>query len=140
MFTSDATATPSTVGPRKVLFSATRLVNPLVMLLAGTRLLPLYGVIHHRGRRSGKQFRTPVVVRPIPGGLIVPMPWGETTDWFRNVRAADGCVIHWKGRDYRLVDPVVLNADQALSAFGGPTRVGMTRFGIKKVMQIRFED
>jgi deazaflavin-dependent oxidoreductase (nitroreductase family) len=140
MSTSDATATASAPRPRNLMLSATRLVNPLVMRLAGTRLLPLYGVIHHRGRRSGKQFRTPVVVRPIPGGFIVPMPWGESTDWFRNVRAAGGGVMRWKGRDYRMIDPVVLDADQALSAFSGPTRVGMTRFGIKKVMRVRFED
>jgi hypothetical protein len=56
------------------------------------------------------------------------------------VRAAGGGVMRWKGRDYRMIDPVVLDADQALSAFSGPTRVGMTRFGIKKVMRVRFED
>src|SRR2546421_11831411 len=100
---------------------ASRMLNPLVLLLAGTRLLPLYGVIAHRGRRSGKVFHTPVVVRPTPAGFIVPMPWGETTDWYRNIRAAGGCEIRWKGRTYVMVDPQVLNAEEALSAFSGPT-------------------
>ena len=54
-------ATPRSRG---ALRGATRLFNPLVLLLAGTRFLPLYGVIEHHGRRSGKTFRTPVVVRP----------------------------------------------------------------------------
>ena len=67
---------------------ATRLFNPLAMLLAGTRIFPLYGVLEHRGRRSGKLFRTPVVVRPTVDGFVVPMPWGEGTDWYRNVKAA----------------------------------------------------
>jgi hypothetical protein len=66
------------------------------------------------------------------------MPWGDTTDWYRNVRAAGGCRIRWKGRDYDVTDPVVLDADKPLSAFSGPTRAGMMRFGIKKVMQVRF--
>src|SRR4051812_31654632 len=83
----------------------TRIFNPLTMTLAGTRLLPLYGVLTHRGRRSGKAFRTPVVVRPTSDGFIVPMPWGEGTDWYRNVRAAGECVIRWKGRDYPLAQP-----------------------------------
>jgi deazaflavin-dependent oxidoreductase (nitroreductase family) len=124
--------------PRNAMFAATRIFNPLVMRLAGTRLLPLYGVITHRGRRSGKLFHTPVVVRPTPGGFIVPMPWGETTDWYRNIRAAGGCEIRWKGRTYSMTNPQVLNAEQTLSAFSGPTRVGMQRFGIKQVMQVRF--
>ena len=124
--------------PRSAMFAASRIVNPLVVRLAGTPLLPLYGVITHRGRRSGKVFHTPVVVRPTPGGFIVPMPWGETTDWYRNIRAAGGCEIRWKGRTYVMVDPQVLNAEEALSAFSGPTRAGMRRFGIKQVMKVRF--
>jgi deazaflavin-dependent oxidoreductase (nitroreductase family) len=131
-----ATNVAANARPRNVVFSLGRIFNPVVMLLAGTRLLPLYGVIHHRGRRSGKQFRTPVVVRPTTGGFIVPMPWGETTDWYRNVRAAGGCTIRWKGRDYDLVDPQVLDTDSAAPDFDGFARAGMKRFGIKKVVRL----
>src|SRR5262245_47805752 len=104
---STATSATSTVATaaaarrsRGVPRSLTRLFNPLVLLLAGTPFLPLYGVITHHGRRSGRTFRTPVVVRPTADGFVVPMPWGERTDWYRNVRAAGACVIRWKGRDY----------------------------------------
>jgi deazaflavin-dependent oxidoreductase (nitroreductase family) len=89
--------------------TAARVLNPLVLSLAGTRLLPLYGVIEHHGRRSGKAYRTPVVVRPTNDGFVVPMPWGEHTDWYRNVRAVGECVLRWRGRDYfydRLAGPV----------------------------------
>ena len=124
--------------PHNAMFSTARVINPVITLLAGTRLLPLYGVIQHRGRRSGKAFRTPVVVRPTQGGFIVPMPWGESTDWFRNVRAAGGCTIRWKGRDYAMVDPLVLEAESVKSEFGGPTSSFMARFGIKQVVKLRF--
>ena len=117
---------------------ATRLFNPLTMLLAGTRLLPLYGVIHHRGRRSGKAFRTPVVVRPTDDGFIVPMPWGERTDWYRNVSAAGGCVIRWKGRDYAMVRPEVLDAAGVQAAFSGSQRAAMARFGIKQALRLHY--
>src|SRR5437879_11172647 len=110
---------------------ASRMLNPLVLLLAGTRLLPLYGVIEHRGRRSGKVFHTPVVVRPTDDGFIVPMPWGEGTDWYRNVRAAGGCVIRWKGRDYPLVQPeVVADSAGARAGFGAFERAMMAPLGI----------
>ena len=117
---------------------ATRLFNPLVMSLAGTRLLPLYGVIHHRGRRSGKAFRTPVVVRPTDDGFIVPMPWGQGTDWYRNVRAAGTCVIRWKGRDYAMTRPEVLDAASAQAAFSGSQRAAMARFGIKQALRLHY--
>lgn len=137
MSTQNVAAQPR---PHNAMFSAARVINPVIMLLAGTRILPLYGVIQHRGRRSGKPFRTPVVVRPTQGGFIVPMPWGETTDWYRNVRAAGGCTIHWKGRDYSMVEPVVLDAASARAEFSGPTRAFMARFGIKQVVKLRFRE
>jgi deazaflavin-dependent oxidoreductase (nitroreductase family) len=114
-----------------------RLVNPLVLRLAGTRVLPLYGVLQHQGRRSGKLFSTPVVVRPTADGFVVPMPWGEGTDWYRNVRAAGGCTIRWKGRDYVLVDPEVIDAAAAQKAFPALQWAGMRRFGIRQCLRLR---
>ena len=129
---------PTSTQPRSrpALLGATRLFNPVVLLLAGTRLLPLYGVLQHRGRRSGKAFRTPVVVRRIEDGFIVPMPWGEGTDWYRNVRAAGECVIRWKGRDYPLAQPEVLDATAAQAAFSASQRAALVRFGINRVLRL----
>jgi len=121
---------------RTALRAATRLFNPLVLLLAGTPFLPLYGVIKHRGRRSGKAFRTPIVVRRIDDGFIVPMPWGERTDWYRNVRAAGECVVRWKGRDYPLVQPEVLDTAAANAAFGASQQAALTRFGITRCLRL----
>jgi deazaflavin-dependent oxidoreductase (nitroreductase family) len=114
-----------------------RLVNPIVLRLAGTRFLPLYGVLQHRGRRSGKLFRTPVVVRRTADGFVVPMPWGEGTDWYRNVRAAGGCTIHWKGRHYAMVQPEVIDATTARNAFPSVQWAGMRRFGIQQCLRLR---
>jgi deazaflavin-dependent oxidoreductase (nitroreductase family) len=135
-------ATPTTSqGPapraRYGFLALTRVFNKLVLPLAGTRWMPLYGVLEHRGRRSGKLFRTPVVVRPTPEGFVVPMPWGETTDWCRNVRAAGGCGIRWKDRDYVLTDPQVVEAAAAGTTFGGFQRSMMRRLNIRKVMRLR---
>jgi deazaflavin-dependent oxidoreductase (nitroreductase family) len=97
--------------------------------------LPLYGVIKHRGRRSGTLFQTPVVVRPVRGGFIVPMPWGERTDWYRNVRAAGEFVIRWNGRDYRVVEPAVI--DTAVAPVGPFLRGLMLRLGIRQSLRVR---
>src|SRR5438270_13401484 len=116
-----STATTASTNRRHApLLGATRIFNKLVLPLAGTRVLPLYGVLEHRGRRSGKVFRTPVVVRRAADGdgFIVPMPWGLGTDWYRNVRAAGGCRVRWKVRDSHLVTPEVTDPAAAPWAFG----------------------
>jgi deazaflavin-dependent oxidoreductase (nitroreductase family) len=111
--------------------------NRLVLKIAGTRLLPIYGVIEHRGRRSGKLYRTPVVVRPARDGFIVPMPWGEHTDWYRNVKAAGECIIRWKGRDYKMIQPELIAPARARASFGGITRAVVARFKINHFLHLR---
>lgn len=134
MSVANAPSTARTGGP---VLGLTRVFNRFVLPLAGTRAMPLYGVLEHRGRRSGKTFRTPVVVRPTAEGFIVPMPWGEQTDWCRNVRAAGECVVRWKGRDYPLVQPEVIDSTTAAAAFGSFQGSMMLRFGIDKCMRLR---
>jgi deazaflavin-dependent oxidoreductase (nitroreductase family) len=80
--------------------------------------MPAYAVIEHRGRRSGRVYATPVAARPITGGFVVPMAFGEQADWFRNVVAAGECVIRWNGTAYHVIEPEIVDwatARQALN-------------------------
>jgi deazaflavin-dependent oxidoreductase (nitroreductase family) len=133
---SVATAAPRQ-RPNSTFLALTTVFNKVVLPLAGTRWLPLYGVLEHRGRRSGKLFRTPVVVRPTPDGFVVPMPWGDTTDWYRNVRAAGGCQVRWKNRVYVVSEPKVVDLTAGKAAFSGFQRSAMRRFGIQKALRLR---
>jgi len=134
-----AATTASTPRPHARFLSITRLFNRLALPLAGTRVLPLYGVIHHRGRHSGKHFTTPVVVRPVPSGFVIPMPWGERTDWYRNIRTANGCVIRWKGRDYTMEQPEIVDAGDAGEAFDAMQRKGIQRLGIRQCLLLHHQ-
>jgi len=124
---------PSPSGIRR----AARLFNPLIMRLAGTRWFPLYAILEHRGRRSGRPFRTPVVARRQADGFIVPMPWGEGTDWFRNVRAAGGGRIQWQGRRYDVADPQVIDMAHAMATFGPFERAFASRFHVRQAVHLR---
>ena len=116
-----------------------RLLNSVVLRFAGTRFLPLYGVIEHRGRRSGRIFRTPVVVRPVADGFVVPMPWGERTDWYRNVRAAGTCAIRWKGSYHQVDRPEKVDTQAVMSAFNTFERAIMPRLGITQCLRLRHQ-
>lgn len=67
--------------------------------------LPWFGVVEHRGRKSGREYRTPINVFAAPDGFIVALPYGADTDWVKNVLAAGGCVIETRGRRVRLTNP-----------------------------------
>ncbi len=54
--------------------------NRLTSPVAGR--LPGFGIITHRGRRSGRTYRTPVNVFRRPGGFVVALTYGRG-DWVR---------------------------------------------------------
>jgi deazaflavin-dependent oxidoreductase (nitroreductase family) len=93
------------------------------MRFAGSRLVPLYAVIEHRGRRSGRLYATPVAARPTRDGFIVPMAFGEQADWYQNTVAAGGCVIRWRGMTYHLVEPEMVDFAIARQAFNPVERL-----------------
>lgn len=67
--------------------------------------MPGLGLVIHRGRRSGRQYQTPVNVFPAADGYILALTYGPDTDWVRNVLAAGGCELRTRGRTVRLVSP-----------------------------------
>src|SRR5689334_9709967 len=84
-----------------------RLTNRVLGPLAP--YLPGFGVVVHRGRRSGRQYRTPVNVFLRPGGAVVALTYGPDSDWVRNVLADGGCTIETRGRHLRLRDPRLIH-------------------------------
>jgi deazaflavin-dependent oxidoreductase (nitroreductase family) len=66
---------------------------------------PGFGVVIHRGRRSGREYHTPVNVFATEDGYVLALTYSPDTDWVRNVLAADGCELRTRGRVIRLVSP-----------------------------------
>src|SRR2546428_11123259 len=114
-----------------------RLFNPLAVRLAGSRYVPLWAIIRHRGRRSGRLYATPVAIAHTADALIVPLPFGADADWCRNVLAAGACVIRWKGREHQMIEPEIIE-DSALPAFAMWERAALRALGIKRFLRLRF--
>ena len=70
------------------------------------RWLPGLGVVVHRGRKTGQEYRTPVNVFQRPDDrFVVALTYGQHTDWVQNVLAADGCELLTAGRQIELTAP-----------------------------------
>ena len=114
-----------------------RIFNPLFVRLAGSAYIPLYAIIRHRGRRSGRLYATPVAVGHTPDALVVPLPFGADADWCRNVRTAGGCVMRWKGQEHQMIDPEIIE-DAGLAAFNRLERWAARKLGIRRFLRLRF--
>jgi deazaflavin-dependent oxidoreductase (nitroreductase family) len=69
-----------------------RLFNPVVRTFAGRRLSPV-AIMVHRGRRSGRRYRTPVLAFRLDDGYVIALFYGADRNWVRNVVAAGSCTL-----------------------------------------------
>jgi len=114
-----------------------RLVNPLILGIAGRRWMPVVGVLRHRGRRSGRIYSTPLGMRPLGDGFVMPRTFGDNAAWYRNVMAAGRCVVTYRGHDYELVDPEVIDYQAAAPAYPRYERLQFRLLGINEYLRMR---
>ena len=128
------------LGPRarRLIRSVARVVNPLVLRFAGGRHMPVLGVLHHRGRRTGREYATPLGIRPAAGGgFVMPLTFGEAAGWYRNIRAAGRCVVTWRGSDHAVADPVIVDRAAAQAAFPRYERLALRLIGVQQFVWLR---
>jgi deazaflavin-dependent oxidoreductase (nitroreductase family) len=78
--------------------------------------LPPWAVIVHKGRKSGREYRTPVLAHKSGQRLGIVLFYSEDTDWVRNVLAAGGAGVRRAGRSGKLTGArVVDSTDPAVS-------------------------
>lgn len=100
-----------------------RAVNPITRLVAGR--LPGFGIVHCRGRVSGRAYRIPMNVFRDGDGWVFALTYGSEAQWVRNVLAAGGCILETRGRRISLdrpelvVDPTRRLVPQPVRAFLG---------------------
>lgn len=79
--------------------------NPLVRLFAG-RVPPMM-IIEHRGRTSGREYRTPVMGWVANGELNIALTYGSDVDWVKNLEAAGGGQVVSRGRTLTIGPPTL---------------------------------
>ena len=133
---------PSTAKPERPLAGKifglfTPILNRLVTRIAGKRYVPLYVLLRHRGRRSGREYATPVVGMRVPGGFAIPMAFGEGADWYRNIVASGGATMRKGGTEHQLADPVAIDPDSAASPFPRWQRPVFRALGIRRFLFLK---
>jgi deazaflavin-dependent oxidoreductase (nitroreductase family) len=133
------------VGPslfvRLVMRPMSTMLNPLVATLAGRRHFPLVAQIQHVGRRTGKPYVTSVGASVRDGAVLIPLTFGNGSDWARNVRAAGHCSVRLNGAVYHALAPQFLDAAHATplirAAFGPVERLMFRMLGIQQFMRLQ---
>jgi deazaflavin-dependent oxidoreductase (nitroreductase family) len=84
--------------------------------------LPGFGIVIHRGRRSGRIHRTPVNVFRRGDGYVIALTYGKDSQWVRNVLAAGEVDVETRGRTIHLTAPELVH-DERRRLVPAPVRV-----------------
>jgi len=91
-------------------------LNRLTLRMARRGIGP-FSLVRHVGRKSGRTYETPIIIQPTDGGFMVELTYGDKVDWYRNVLAAGGCVLRYKGVDHVVTAIEPVEATTGLAAF-----------------------
>ena len=120
-----------------VLWRISRLTRPAMLPLAGKRWNPIFAVVEHRGRKTGRVYRTPVAARRKGDGFFIALAFGAQVDWYRNLVAAGGGTIHWRGEVHSVTAPERVDATTVLMTFDPVQRLLLRIAGIDGYVQVR---
>jgi deazaflavin-dependent oxidoreductase (nitroreductase family) len=122
--------------PRGLAAFNRRVTNHVTRPFAGR--LPGFGVVVHRGRRSGREYRSPVNVFATTGGYVVSLTYGTDSDWIKNVMAARSCDLVTRGRTVHLTAPELFH-DETRRYVPGPVRPLLRALDVADFMRLSTE-
>ncbi|MFI5775638.1 nitroreductase family deazaflavin-dependent oxidoreductase [Nocardia sp. NPDC051570] len=82
-----------------------RVTNRFAAPLA--RRSPGFGVVVHKGRKSGRSYRTPVTLFARDGAYRIALTYGRESDWVKNIVAAGTFELETGAGPVLLTDPTV---------------------------------
>jgi deazaflavin-dependent oxidoreductase (nitroreductase family) len=122
--------------PRGLAAFNRRVTNHVTRPFAGW--LPGFGVVVHRGRRSGREYRSPVNAFVTTGGYVLALTYGTDSDWVKNVMAAGNCDLVTRGRTVHLTAPALVR-DETRRYVPGPVRPLLRALGVADFMRLSRE-
>jgi deazaflavin-dependent oxidoreductase (nitroreductase family) len=121
---------------RAIRISNKYLLNPVMVALAG-RKNSYAAAIRHTGRKSGKQYSTPVGADRVQDGFIIPLAYGSQVDWLQNVLAAGRATVSAEGETHDVTELEVIDAATALPMLSSKRRRTFERMGIAQYLRVK---
>jgi len=110
-----------------------RLFGPLVTRLSG------FGTIVHAGRKTQRQYRTPVAAFAHGSGYVIALTYGRESDWVRNVLASGGCTLERRGRSSQLTQPRLFH-DEHGRTVPSPVRLALGLLRVHDFLELTLAD
>jgi len=114
----------------------TRVTRPLALRSAGSSGSGT-SVVRHVGRRSGRSYQTPVVAVEHEDSFLIALPYGERTDWLKNVLAKGSATLVTDGHTYEVGEPEVIPMAKATAYFRPRDQRMHRQFHVEEALRVR---
>lgn len=111
--------------------------GPIARPMAGTRWFPLWAILRHTGRTSGKAYSTPIAALRTRDGFIIPLPFGNATQWAKNLFATGGGSIRSAGREHEIGELRIIEGEEAAAHLPAVVRFVAGRLGLRQYVLVR---
>ena len=110
--------------------------NKILIHISG-RQFGHFAILSHTGRKSGKFYRIPIIAEPVRNGFVIALTYGKKVDWYENIMASGGCSLRWKGQEYDLGNPELIDKEIGMAAFPSLLRWALEKLGIQYYLRLR---
>jgi deazaflavin-dependent oxidoreductase (nitroreductase family) len=119
---------------RPVAGATTRYINPVMAVVAPR--LPGFAALIHTGHRTGRSYRTPVLLFRRADEYVIALGSGSDVAWVRNVIAAGGCLLETGQGLIRVEEPRVW-VDHTRRVLPRPIRRAGAWLGVSEFLSLR---
>ena len=122
--------------PDRMRYVAKHVINRVTSRNAGSAKSP-FAILRHVGRRSGKEFETPIMVSPLGEDFVLALTYGPKVDWYRNLQANGKGTLTWHGKVYAIEKLEPLDRDTGLAAHHLHERVILRILKVENFVRVK---
>jgi deazaflavin-dependent oxidoreductase (nitroreductase family) len=115
------------------------MTRPIALRSAGTSGANT-AVVRHVGRRTGRSYDTPVVAVEDAGSFLIALPYGDRTDWMKNVVARGSATLVVDGQTHLVDRPERIPIAEATRAFRPREQRLQRRFGVDSALRVHLTE
>ena len=97
-------------------------------------------IVQHRGRASGREYRTPVFAFPTDEGFAIALTYGHEVDWLKNVQAARSGTLIRRGKRFEVTNPRVVGWAAGSKHMPIPVRVSLLGLQARDFLLLEYSD
>ncbi len=113
--------------------------NPRAMKTAG-QPGAMAASIEHVGRTSGTTYWTPIGPVVADDGFVIPLPYGLSPDWLKNVMAAGSATIVYEGVTYSVSNPEIIPSSAAFDYVPPAEQRALRAFAVDQFLRVQREE